>query len=67
MRDCKLGCLHRAFVQAYQQERERQYSAAVEAARGYQTELAEYLQLHPLPTFKQWLIASAAKAAAEAA
>lgn len=60
MRGCRVGCLHRAFVEAYRQERQRQEAAAVESARGYKTELGEYLESHPLPTFKRWLITSAA-------
>lgn len=56
-----MGCLHRDFVQGYRQERQRLYDLAVETAKGYRTELAEYLAAHPLPTFKQWLVASAAR------
>lgn len=40
-------------VEAYRAERERQYAAAVEAAHGYDTELAELLP--QLVTFRAWL------------
>lgn len=53
---CATTCLHRQSVTAYRDERRRQYEHAVEQAKGYDTELAEYLALHPLPTFKNWLI-----------
>lgn len=50
---CKLGCLHAAFVQAYREERERQETIANDM---YASERREWLESHPLPTFKQWLL-----------
>jgi hypothetical protein len=55
MARCRLGCLHRALVLDYRAERERQQHAAERHSRGYATELAEYLEAHPLLTFRDWL------------
>jgi len=42
----------------YRQERQRVEQAAVESSNGYATELADYLDRQPLPTFKDWLLGS---------
>lgn len=55
MTGCRLGCLHRRLVQDYRAERLRQAEHAAEAALGYRREYAEYLEAHPLITFRQWL------------
>lgn len=55
MTRCRLGCQHRALVMDYRAERERQERAAERRSHGYATELAEYLQAHPLITFQDWL------------
>lgn len=53
---CHAACLHRRLVQEYRDERDRQHEVAVEASIGYATEYAEYVEAHPLPTFRQWLV-----------
>lgn len=53
---CHALCLHRRLVRGYQDERIRQEDAAREAASGYETEYREYLEDHPLITFKEWLV-----------
>lgn len=55
MRGCAVTCGHRQFVEGYRQERERQEIVAENVSLGYDTEYAEYVADHPLPTFKQWL------------
>jgi hypothetical protein len=55
---CSVGCQHRQFVVDYRRERQRSEQAAVESSNGYATELADYLDHEPLPTFKDWLVAS---------
>lgn len=56
MQRCKALCEHRALVTDYNQERERQEQRAIEASNGYDTELRDWLELHPYVTFKEWLI-----------
>jgi hypothetical protein len=58
MARCPVGCRHRQFVMDYRQERQRREQTAVESSNGYATELADYLDQEPLPTFKGWLVAS---------
>jgi hypothetical protein len=58
MTNCDVGCLHRQFVMAYRQERQRCEQVAEDASRGYATERREYLERCPLPTFKNWVIRS---------
>lgn len=60
MARCRLGCQHRALVLDYRAERERQERTAEQQSCGYATELAEYLETHPLITFKDWLRLTAA-------
>ena len=48
-------CGHRAIVEAYRQERQRQEALADDQSLGYATELAEWVRDHPLITFHQWL------------
>jgi len=55
---CSVDCQHRQFVMDYRRERQRVEQAAVEASHGYGTELADYLDREPLPTFKDWLLGS---------
>ncbi len=64
---CRLECLHRRLVQEYRDERDRQHEAAVEASIGYATEYQEYIEQHPLPTFKDWLRWTRGQHAEEAA
>ncbi len=58
MAGCRVGCLHRALVDAYRLERIRQEDEADAAAVGYATEYAEYVAENPLVTFKDWLLGS---------
>ncbi len=62
MRACAATCAHFQMVSDYQQERERQLSAAEERAGGYDTELAEYRA--GLITFQAWLAGRAGRRAA---
>ena len=55
MSGCRIGCGHRALVEGYRQERERQLVLAEARSAGYLTELLEWLESHPLVTFRQWL------------
>jgi hypothetical protein len=55
---CSVDCQHRQFVMDYRQERQRREQTAIESSNGYATELADYLDHEPLPTFKDWLVAS---------
>ena len=59
MTACKASCLHYLFVRDYQQERERQYTEAVERSGGYDTEMAE--ELSSLINFKKWLTGKATR------
>lgn len=56
MAGCKASCLHRALVNDYRVNRHAEEQAADAASIGYATERAEYVERHPLTTFKQWLI-----------
>lgn len=49
---------HANLVGGYVEERQRQALKAEAESLGYATELAEYLEAHPLITFKHWLIGS---------
>jgi hypothetical protein len=53
---CSVACGHWQFVTDYRRERDRSEQVAVEASNGYPTELADYLDRRPLPTFKDWLL-----------
>jgi hypothetical protein len=53
---CTVACGHWQFVTDYRQERQRSEQVALEAANGYPSELADYLDRQPLPTFKDWLL-----------
>jgi hypothetical protein len=55
---CSVDCQHRQFVMDYRHERQRSEQTATESSNGYATELADYLDHEPLPTFKGWLVAS---------
>lgn len=56
MRSCKASCLHRQSVLAYRLEREHQEQVADAESIGYATEREEWLERHPLITFRDWLI-----------
>lgn len=56
MKKCPTTCLHKRHVRGYNEERQRQETKAEEDSSGYATELASYLEQHPLLTFKDWLI-----------
>lgn len=58
MSKCKASCLHRALVGDYVLTRHAQQEAANAAGYGHETEYQEYLESHPLITFKEWLIGS---------
>lgn len=49
---------HSQLVGGYLDERQRQTLKAEAESNGYATELATYLEAHPLITFKHWLIGS---------
>jgi hypothetical protein len=46
---------HAELVVDYQRERARQVEAAIEASAGYDTEYRQYVDDHPLITFKDWI------------
>lgn len=56
MTKCKTSCLHRALVGDYRIARHNAEQQADEVSIGYATEYAEYVEDHPLITFKDWLI-----------
>lgn len=56
MSGCRSDCLHRRMVLDYRIARHADEMQAEEAAIGYATEYAEYVQEHPLINFKDWLI-----------
>jgi hypothetical protein len=51
---CRAECLHRALVQGYRDERERQVAEAENCWRERDGRESDY----PLITFKRWLIAN---------
>jgi hypothetical protein len=53
---CSVACGHWQFVTDYRRERHRSEQVALDATNGYPTELADYLNAQPLPTFKDWLV-----------
>lgn len=53
-RQCSKG--HARQVWDYREERQRQEMVAEEVSLGYETEYQEYVNKHPLITFKDWLI-----------
>lgn len=55
MRGCAITCGHRQWVEGYRDERQRQEIVAENVSLGYDTEHAEWLADHPLPTLKQWM------------
>jgi hypothetical protein len=55
MHGCAATCGHRAFVDGYRQERERQEIVAENASLGYGAEYKEWVADHPLPTLKEWM------------
>lgn len=56
MRGCRASCGHRRIVEEYRDERIRQEDIAAEESYGYETELKEWLENHPLITFKEYLM-----------
>jgi hypothetical protein len=55
MRGCVATCGHRQWVEGYREERERQEIVAENVSLGYDTEYAEWVADHPLPTLKEWM------------
>lgn len=55
MRGCGATCGHRALVESYRDAVDAWDAAAEAATMGYATELREYAEANPRPTFKQWL------------
>lgn len=55
MTGCRPSCGHRTMVETYQLLR-IEWEQSLEAyANGYATEEAEFRQMHPPPTFRDWL------------
>lgn len=50
-----MRCLHRQLVENYRDARDAWEAQAEAATHGYATELREYAQDNPGPTFKAWL------------
>lgn len=55
MAGCSVRCLHRQLVENYRDARDAWESIAEAETHGYATELAEYAEQNPGPTFKVWL------------
>lgn len=60
MRSCAAACGHRALVESYRAERDRQWSELIEFTGGYDTEIADRLRElqengTPLVDYKTWL------------
>jgi len=55
MTACRRGCLHRAMVEEYRAWVDSWHQRR-EDRHHMQLELDEYAQLHPRPTFHQWLV-----------
>lgn len=56
MAACHRLCGHRSKVRDYRAERSRQLEVAERVTANYATEYAEYVEAHPIVTFKQWLL-----------
>jgi hypothetical protein len=54
-RHVQCSTYHAELVVDYQRERARQVEAAIEASAGYDTEYRQYVDDHPLITFKDWI------------
>ena len=56
MSTCSPLCLHKIFVQAYQEARQVAILAMEQESTGFAEEMRLYQQDNPLPTFKQFLL-----------
>lgn len=56
MATCSQLCLHKIFVQAYQEARQVAILAMEQETNGFPEEMRLYQQENPLPTFKQFLL-----------
>lgn len=59
MLGCTTRCLHRQLVENYRDARQAWEDQAEAETHGYATELAEYAEANPGPTFKAWLVGTA--------
>lgn len=55
MRGCAASCLHRQLVESYRDARDAWEARREAETHAYATEMAEWAQDHPGPTFKAWL------------
>ena len=55
MRDCKIGCLHRDFVESYNQTYQSWKEDMDAVCFGYEDEEKEFRKTNPPPLLKDWM------------